>query len=85
MSKQEKKRYLLKNGYIVKNGKYGAYFYDTNSCTDLTLKEVENMLNEMNKQKNSEIDKDFFITINEAFLINENLNEILRSLNKKRN
>jgi len=31
--------------YIIKNGKFGAYFYDTKLDRDMTLKEVCAILN----------------------------------------
>jgi hypothetical protein len=35
--------------YIVKVGKWGAYFYDTIEDHDLTLNEVKVMLNHLNR------------------------------------
>jgi len=40
-----------KKRYEVKNGKWGAYFYDTLNKTDLPLNDVLKLLNEYNLTK----------------------------------
>jgi len=37
--------------YEIRNGKWGAYFYDTLNHTALTLKDVIELLNELNLRK----------------------------------
>ena len=37
--------------YEIRNGKWGAYFYDTLTHTALTLKDVIELLNELNLRK----------------------------------
>ena len=37
--------------YVIKYGKYGAYFYDKDTGISLTLKHVERILNRINEEE----------------------------------
>ena len=54
MIKNKGKVVVVADRYVVKYGKFGAYFYDCDTAEQLTLLKVAKMLNDYDKMKSVE-------------------------------
>ncbi|MBA7521573.1 hypothetical protein ES705_13680 [subsurface metagenome] len=54
MIKNKKKVLIVVDRYVVKYGRFGAYFYDSETTEQLTLLKVAKILNDYDKMKSVE-------------------------------
>ena len=54
MVKSKEKVILVLDRYVIKYGRFGAYFYDSETTEQLTLLKVAKMLNDYDKMKSVE-------------------------------
>lgn len=54
MIKNKKKIVVVVDRYVIKYGRFGAYFYDSETTERLTLLKVAKLLNDCDKMKSVE-------------------------------